>query len=417
MARLILASSLVCLVLASACDEGTSSAVEPDGGGAGAPEQPLDLGSTSPNETSDSPSQAPAVPPLPSTPSVPQPEQPGTGGSTVGTGGNAQEPNVPAPDPGPDLVGGDGGAPSLESDAGQTSSEGGSSGIGPVPQAEPDGCVQFAAPTQVGEFDEDQLSQLSGMAASRAQPGVLYAHLDAGAAPVLFVSDLTGAALGTIVLQGAETIDWEDIAVSPSASDGTSWIYIGDIGDNAARSGGTPRTELSIFRLPEPAAPSNGAEVSVSDWERIVVRYPDDAHDAESLMYDPVADDLVILTKEDDGLSSVYRMPALAAAEEAVTLEWIAEVTIGQSGQGAQASAGDISFSGDRILVRNYENALLWPRTPGQSLADALAEAPLTLQTASEPQSEGITFSADGTSWFSAGEQVLSLYRADATCN
>jgi hypothetical protein len=301
-------------------------------------------------------------------------------------------------------------------DAGASSKSGRDGGPADVAPATEPGCTSFEVTVAVAELEESSLTQLSGMVASRKQPGVFYAHLDAGAEPNLFVFDALGSDLGRVVLSGLETRDWEDVTATPMLEDGRALLFIGDIGDNAARTGGTPRSDLSILRLVEPEAPRSGESVDIADWERIPVAYPDESHDAETLMYDVLTNELIVVTKEDSGPSSVFRLPADAPADELVTLELLGEVVIGDSGGAAQASAGDISPNGDRILVRNYENALLWPRASGQSVGEALLAEPIVLGTVTEPQSEGVTWSADGTSWFSAGEQALTLYEARPSC-
>jgi hypothetical protein len=81
-----------------------------------------------------------------------------------------------------------------------------------------------------------------------------------------------------------------------------------------------------------------------------------------------------------------------------------------------QASAGDFSPSGDRVIIRTYTAIYLWPRVAGASLAPTFAAMPKTLPSPTEQQSEGLTFAADGLSWFSAGEQSPNLYQGKATC-
>ncbi len=59
-------------------------------------------------------------------------------------------------------------------------------------------------------------ARASGLAVSRTQPGVLWAHNDSGDAPMLYAIDLKGTAPGEG--RGARTpwrIDWEDIAAGP----------------------------------------------------------------------------------------------------------------------------------------------------------------------------------------------------------
>ena len=67
-----------------------------------------------------------------------------------------------------------------------------------------------------------------------------------------------------LTLAGADAVDWEDIA----AQDGV--LYVGDIGDNAAR-----RPEIVVYRLSEPGAAGD------VEAERLVLHYADGPHDAE----------------------------------------------------------------------------------------------------------------------------------------
>ncbi|MBN1607096.1 MAG: hypothetical protein JW940_10720 [Polyangiaceae bacterium] len=321
---------------------------------------------------------------------------PGGGSSAAGTHtGGSGNGGVPA--------GGstDGGAPS-----------GGSGGSVEQP------CLQFGEPTQVGSLKNSTIGAgPSGMVASRKNVGVLYAHLDAGGTATVFVTTPTGTDLGLLKLEGATTTDWEDIAVGPGPGDG-SYLYVGDIGDNAARGmGGSARTEIQVYRFPEPdlSASSAAGAVSITDWEVLRFTYPDAAHDAETLVVDPVSGDIVIITKENDGLSTVFTAPGDTTADSTTELESATTVRIGPSGaQNAQAGAGDISPNGDRIIVRAYTTLLLWARK--NTWTATFAEAAIELPQAEEPQSEGLTFAADGKAWYSAGERAAVIYQGTATC-
>jgi hypothetical protein len=78
-------------------------------------------------------------------------------------------------------------------------------------------------------------------------------------------------------------------------------------------------------------------------------------------------------------------------------------------------SAGDISPSGDSIILRTYTAIWLWCR--GSTWATTFGAAPVELPSASEPQSEGLTFSADGKSWYSAGETSTTIYQGISICS
>jgi hypothetical protein len=334
-----------------------------------------------------------------------------TGGATAkgGSGGASGASTGGAPAGG--AAGAAGGKNSGGSSAGGNGgATGGSGGKGTA-----DGCLDFGGPTKSGSIEATALNGPSGMVASRAHAGVLYAQLDAGGTATVYAMTTAGKSLGEYAITGATATDWEDIAVGPGPTAG-SFIYIGDIGDNAARTGGTTRTEIQVYRVPEPDVSTTqaAAKESVSGAQALRFTYPDMAHDAETLMVDPVNGDIIIITKETDGNSSIFRAPGNTPADTPTKLEKVGTVKIGASGQAAQASAGDISPTGDRFVVRSYTALLLWPRAA--TLAETFAATPKSVAWSTEPQGEGITFSADGGTLYLAGEQDRTLYQATANC-
>jgi len=292
----------------------------------------------------------------------------------------------------------------------------------PRPSAAAAICLNFAPPRQVGTIKERKLFELSGLAASHVHPGILYAHGDSGSKARLFAIDTEGNVRADYRLAQAERVDWEDIAVGPGPG-GAAFVFVGDIGDNGARKNDRPaRTELQVLRFAEPSLPEPGAEIkqTISDVTVLRFRYPDHPHDAETLMIDPIGGDIVIVTKDGTGRSSVFRAAGAAAAtpDQAVTLQWVVDLVVGPAGTpAARATAGDISPTGDRILLRTYGSILLWARPPGLSLTDAFATVPRHLAIPAQSKGEAIAFSADGRSWFAGGEGDPALYRADGDCN
>lgn len=283
-------------------------------------------------------------------------------------------------------------------------------------------CLDFGAPHQVGSIQERKLFELSGLAASRVHPGILYAHGDSGSKARLFAIDSGGAVRADYRLADVERVDWEDIAVAPGPG-GVPCVFVGDVGDNGARKNDRPaRAEIQVFRFPEPPLPAADAELkqTIAGVSVLRFQYPDHPHDAETLMVDPRAGDIVIVTKDPTGRSSVFRAAAAATSAPGgpIILERVTDLTIGASGTpAARATAGDISPSGDRILLRTYGSILLWPRPPGLSLADAFATAPRHLIPPPQTKGEAIAFSADGRSWFAGGEGDAALYQSEETCS
>ncbi|MCU1390467.1 MAG: hypothetical protein JWL72_3805, partial [Ilumatobacteraceae bacterium] len=248
---------------------------------------------------------------------------------------------------------------------------------------------------------EPALIELSGLAASRSHPGVLWAHNDSGDTPRLFAMSDAGAALGVFDVAGAQATDWEDIAVGPGPIDGQSYIYIGDIGDNNA-----VRDHVTVYRVAEPSdAPT--ADGTLSGVEAFDLTYPGGPEDAESLLVDPLSGDVVIITKQLSGTSKVLSVSqSQLDVDAAVAMAQVATIQIPDTGAydpneklalpSTMATSADISPDGSVVLVRTYQQVLAFARAPGQSVGDALGGTPCSAPQVAEPQGEAIAFSADG---------------------
>lgn len=283
-------------------------------------------------------------------------------------------------------------------------------------------CVLFEPSIDIGTVASGALNEISGLAESRAHPGVLWVHNDAGGGAVLYAIQTTGDLLATFVLTGAPGQDWEDIAI---ASYGGGYaVFIGDIGDNAARTGvGTPRTMIYVVRLMEPSVvPGQAPTMSnLSSWEKLPMTYPNHAHDAESLFVDPLSGDMYIVTKEANGQSILFRNPAPHVADVPVVLEPVGNLTFGSATLpgNVEANSADFSPAGDSFIIRTYSHIFLWERPSGTSMSAALLATPHSLPRSSEPQGEAVGFAHDGLGYFTISEgamQPIRYFAASQPC-
>lgn len=254
-------------------------------------------------------------------------------------------------------------------------------------------CADDSEMEEIGTVEEPALGEVSGIGASRRNPGVLWAHNDSGAGPDVYALAEDGATLGRYRLEGAEAFDWEDMAL------GAEHLYIGDIGDNAAQ-----RDEIVVYRVAEPTADpaASGTEETLSGVETLTLTYEDGPHDAETLLADPMTGDLYVVSKQWDGeVSGLYRVPADAAPGTPVVMERLGDVT-GTAGQ--MATAGDIAADGSLVAVRTYNKILLWDRAPDQPLADALAAEPCEAPVPFEIQGEALSFTPEGHGYLTLPE-------------
>jgi hypothetical protein len=269
-------------------------------------------------------------------------------------------------------------------------------------------CTAFTNGAEVGRIAGPGLDELSGLAASRTQDDLLYAHNDSGDGPRVFLLDGRGAHLGTLTLDGAGARDWEDLAVGPGP-DGGSFVYVGDVGDNAARTGsGTPRASITVYRVREPSVDRASAPVMLSaSPEAFVFTYPDGPHDCESVAVDPETGDLYLLAKEDTDDPALYVARAPLASG---VLERVGTMTLRGS-----ATAMDLSPGGRGLLVRTYSAVRVFVRGRDEGWAEAIARPAMRLPELAEAQGEAIAWARDGRGYFTASEGVTPpLHRFDA---
>jgi hypothetical protein len=273
-------------------------------------------------------------------------------------------------------------------------------GAAPAAAQEAGTCDRFAEGTVEGQVGDPGLVEVSGLAASRAHDDVLWAHNDSGGEPALTALSTTGEDLGTYAVPGATASDWEDLAAGPGPDPGTSYLYAGDIGDNAAG-----RDGVQVHRVPEPEAAPTGADGAFAEDVVIELTYPDGPVDAEALLVDPGSGDLLIVGKRDPG-APVYLAEAAAIADGGqVAMRRVA--TLDQPPPGAAVglvTGGDVSPDGSVVLLRTYGTVLAYDRPDGASLGDALAGTPCLAPSVDERQGEALAVLADGSAYVTISE-------------
>ncbi|MBI5493449.1 MAG: hypothetical protein HY904_00380 [Deltaproteobacteria bacterium] len=257
--------------------------------------------------------------------------------------------------------------------------------------AEP--CAFWQPPAWHGRLDDDALSELSGLALSRRNPGILWAVQDSGHTPTLFAVDLGAHVTARLELAATNT-DWEAVSVGPCPA-GTC-VYVADIGDNAAA-----RDHVTLWVLPEPEAAAPRAALPV---EEVRLQYPDGAQDAEALVVSREGVPL-ILTKRTDGMARLYAAPGWSAGVTTVMeARGTLDVSRGPS-RGLPASVTDASLFPDntRLLVRTYLGA--WEfLLPSGDVDDLVQATRGSVPFALEIQGEAVAYDAPRHGYWQAPE-------------
>ena len=253
----------------------------------------------------------------------------------------------------------------------------------------------YEGPFALGELENDQINEASGVAVSRLNPGHVWTHNDSGDFNRIFLVGPQGQNAGTFRVDESGNRDWEDMAIGPGPDPNLDYLYIADIGDNRAQ-----YSFVRIFRLPEPRASDYDTAlplVPVDGAEMMQLTYPDGPKDAETLMIDPLTKDIYIVSKREFPVT-VYVARYPQSVDDATELTRLGTLPF------TDATAGDISPDGLRILIKTKTEVFMWSRDSTETIAQAFERQPVRLPYVPEPQGEAIAWNTDGTGYYVLSE-------------
>lgn len=292
----------------------------------------------------------------------------------------------------------------------------------------------------VGKLSDARLDESSGLAASRRFAGFLWTHNDSGDKPRVFLLNAKGQTVFVVSFDKAQAHDYEDSAVAGKGD--AAQVYVGDIGDNKSR-----RDDIQVYRfaenvLPKSVVDSNKTSSAIhsqtpnrngsieaksatsstrSDLQtaadapqttltpqKMTLRYPDGAHDAETLM--ATADGFLIVVTKTVGVSQIFKTARPFAPDTTQTLVEVGRFQFGARGIFTRlTTGGDLSADEKQLVVRTYSAAYQWSLPSGKNAwRDVWKRAPEVWSLPSQPQGESICWALDGRSWFIGSEKENS---------
>jgi hypothetical protein len=250
----------------------------------------------------------------------------------------------------------------------------------------------FLPGKQLAEIKNDKLDELSGLAASVNNPGLLWTLNDSGnKSEVYLVDDQLNIKL-TCKLEGAKNRDWEDIAVGPGPEPGKTYVYVGDVGDNMKAF-----QHKRIFRFEEPVLGNDNA-IKISNVDRIVFELEGDKKDSEAIMINPKNKNLYIISKE-KAPSFLYELKYPYSTTDSLVAKKVVPIAV------SIVCGADFAKTGREMLIKNYNNVYYW-KIKDDSIALALREHPYVVEYKKEPQGESICFAGDGSGYYTVSEVV-----------
>jgi len=207
-----------------------------------------------------------------------------------------------------------------------------------------------------------ELREASGLAVSRTQPGVLWAHNDSGDTPTLYAIDQKGTLLATFSVLDAEAIDWEDIAGGPCPEDGatTHCLYIADTGNNSRA-----REVLTVYIVDEPSISAGSEQPLTVKARAFRFRYPDGPEDTEALAVLPNGD-VTIVSKGRTPSIAFFGFAKADIVKALVSHEVLRATSQGDTGiapdqgLGRWVTAAAMSPDGTTLAVRTYSEIFFY---------------------------------------------------------
>jgi len=265
-------------------------------------------------------------------------------------------------------------------------------------------------PAVIGQLEDGNILEASGLARSHVQQNVLWVINDNGAKEWVHAINPRGARLGEFDLKKSNNQDWEDLA--SFQLDDEPYLLIADIGDNEAL-----HKTRTLYIVEEPKAAKN--EKAKVDW-RIDFRYPDGPRDAESVAVDVENQRALVLSKRDIP-PVLYELPLIPDDDEKLTAKRLGTITSlptpsRQDVEFApktndwhwQPVGMDISEDNLAAVILTYRAVYYYERQSEQDWFDALNSRPIRVSLGNFQNAEAIAFGDDGRRVVVTGENKNS---------
>lgn len=262
----------------------------------------------------------------------------------------------------------------------------------------------LSEPIERAKLRDIAITELSGLAASRRYPGLLWGHNDSGDSARIFAIDERGETVATVNFSGLEARDWEDMTIAGE------WIYIAEIGDNFA-----VNENIHVYRLHEPDLNPDklgqDIDLKAGSWEEMTLHYPGGARDAETLAATPDGH-ILIVSKNKKG-SNFYTLKQPFGNGQTATLEKIFDnVQIGETGWLTRlVTGGDLSPDGRELTLTTYAQLWQYDLSRPFDFKSLQLNAPRKRDLPPLKQCESVCYSADGRSlWVSSEGKKAPLW-------
>lgn len=289
----------------------------------------------------------------------------------------------------------------------------------PVPPPVEPTPASFSEVEDKGIVENPELDEASGLIYSNANPGFLWSFNDSSNPNRIYLISASNAkGIYNFTLSDAPNRDWEAMSIFKE-SDGSSTLFVADIGDNLAR-----YDNYTLYWFKEPILDASQANRTITGISKIQFTLSDGSkRDMETILVDQKSKDIYLISKREDQ-KKLYKI----AAEKLVNgnntqAEFIKDLDFSNPFSSNESvktyfyiTDGCVSPDNTEILVRNYGEIYYWKRKDGESIADALSRQARVVPSYTkynvnnnnkgEPQGEGVSFSSTADGYYTISESA-----------
>lgn len=249
---------------------------------------------------------------------------------------------------------------------------------------------------KVGNLENPEITEASGMASSKRSPAVLWIINDGGNAPILYAVGIDGTDLGRFWVKDADNVDWE--ALASFEWQDTAYLLIADTGDNREQ-----RSTSSFYVVKEPEIAdigmSGNAAVSIA-W-RVRFTYTDGPHDCEAVAVDADRNRVLLISKR-DAVPTLYELRLQPTRDDDIAVAR----PLTPMPHVKSPTAMDLSPDGRLAAVLTYESAYLFFRRHNEDWKHTFQRQPEQMALVKLDQQEAICFGFYGKSIFVTSENI-----------
>ena len=265
-----------------------------------------------------------------------------------------------------------------------------------------------------GFITSDEISEASGIAVSRANPGIIWINNDSGNSATLYAVNAQGKHIATLTISGVVNYDWEDLATFHYQGD--NYLLIADTGDNFLK---RKNYRLHVIKEPKLNLSENTIETLTTkpEWSTTFT-YGDQSKDVESVAVDMVNKQVLLLTKRDFP-HQLYSLPLKPEkTKPSIVANKLGEISdfpaplksrlgiIDIMNYSNMPTAMDIDSTGKMAVILTYSSAYLYLKKPNESWLQAFNFEPKRIDFPTLTQGEAIGFGPQGNYLYITSEKI-----------